>query len=369
MPNGTDPLPNTLVYVPNAPLEPMPEGVHGCQHCSTLITGSPLVSAVTDYAGHFTITNMPVGTQIPLVIQNGKWRRQFVLPNVAPCIDTVVSQKLKMPAHQSEGDMPKIAIVTGGFAALECILLKTGVSLQEFGSGSPTSNRRVQLYKSDGNPGAQYDDATPLESALWGTQTSLNKYDLVFFGCQGSRFPRTPVAKQTVLNYANAGGQLMLNHAAFEWMYNVQPISATANWSIGQPTTFGTGANPANIDTSFPKGQMLAQWISLLHPGTVPGQLSLNLLYADLTAVVPPSRLWMSAPDTLHSVPVPMQYTFETPLGLPPSQQCGRVMFNEFHTIEHFPYGLTFPAECSNSPLRADERVMQFMIFDQGSCR
>ena len=369
MPNGIDPLPNTLVYVPNAPLQPLTEGVQSCQPCDALVSGSPLVSAVSDTTGHFTITNMPVGTHIPLVIQNGKWRRQFELPSVTACTDTAISQPLRMPSNQNEGDMPKIALVTGGFAALECVLLKMGISPSEFSNGSTTSNARVQFYLAAGNAGARYDAATPLEQELWGTQASMNRYDLVFLGCQGSRFARTSSARQTLLNYANTGGQVLVNHGELEWLYNVQPFSSTAYWHTAQPSNFGTGTNIANVDTSFPKGQQLAQWLALSAPAGVPGQVPLNLLYAEFDGVPASSRIWVTAPDSLHPNPVPLQYTFETPVGVPPAQQCGRVMFNAFHTMEHFPSGTQFPAECSSAPLRLDERLMAFMLFNLGSCR
>src|SRR5262249_26104824 len=75
-PNGIDVLPGALVYVPNggaAPgwgLQPFQDGV-ATQHCScgSDVSGSPLVSAVTNFDGTFTIKDMPVGTNIPLVIQ------------------------------------------------------------------------------------------------------------------------------------------------------------------------------------------------------------------------------------------------------------------------------------------------------------
>jgi hypothetical protein len=369
MPNGVDPLPNTTVYVPNGPVLPLANGVVSCQPCSTLVSGSPLVSTVTDAAGHFTLTNMPVGTNIPLVIQNGKWRRQFVLPSVTACVNTVVAQVLRMPANQAEGDMPKIALVTGGFSALECVLLKMGISPTEFGNGSATSTRRVQFYVADGNPGAHYDSTTPSESVLWATQASLNQYDLVFVGCQGGRYPPTSSAKQTLLSYVNTGGQVIINHYALEWIYNLPPLSGTALWNVDQPKVFASDPQPAFIDTSFPAGQTLAQWLAITNPTGVPGQVPLELLYTDFDGVVAPSRLWMSLHDSLHPNPVPMQYTFETPVGLPPAQQCGRVMFNEFHPMEHFPSETLFPSACNAAPLQPDERVMEFMVFDQGTCR
>ena len=52
------------------------------------VSGSPLVSAITGRRRHVHLTNMPVGANIPLVIQNGRWRRQVIIPSVAACVDT-----------------------------------------------------------------------------------------------------------------------------------------------------------------------------------------------------------------------------------------------------------------------------------------
>jgi hypothetical protein len=88
-PAGKNPLYDVAVYVPNAPLAPLPSGA-SCGSCDSLYSGSPLVSALTDASGHFTITHAPSGANIPLVIQIGKWRRQFTLSTVKPCVDVTV---------------------------------------------------------------------------------------------------------------------------------------------------------------------------------------------------------------------------------------------------------------------------------------
>src|SRR5205807_1623542 len=82
-----DPLVNVLVYVPNAPVLPFAPGVScdTCDGATSIVTGSPLVSTTTGVDGTFTLPNMPVGKNIPLVIQNGRWRRQMVIPDVASC--------------------------------------------------------------------------------------------------------------------------------------------------------------------------------------------------------------------------------------------------------------------------------------------
>ena len=49
-PNGTLPLPNVLVYVPNAPVQAFDPGVA----CGVPVSGDPLVSTFTDTDGTFT---------------------------------------------------------------------------------------------------------------------------------------------------------------------------------------------------------------------------------------------------------------------------------------------------------------------------
>jgi hypothetical protein len=265
--------------------------------------------------------------------------------------------------------MPKIALMTGGFGAYECVLLKLGISPQEFGNGSATSPQRVQFFTSDGNRGARYDDATPSEAELWTTPNAMSQFDLVIFGCEGSFFPRTPAARQALLQYVDSGGRALINHYALEWMRNVQPLWGTALWNLNQPGAFAADPAPATIDTSFPEGDLLSRWLSLVAPGGVPGEVSVGHLYADFDGVVPPSRLWMSLTDANHASPVPMQYSFDTPVGVPPAQQCGAVLYTGYHTMEHFPGGTVFPAACTSAPLRPDERLVEFMLFEHGRCR
>src|SRR5579863_1314550 len=80
-PNGTDPLPNILVYVPTTSLTSFTDGVSTTSptvdNAANLVSGSPLVQTTTANNGTFTLTNVPPGSNIPLVIQAGRWRRQF----------------------------------------------------------------------------------------------------------------------------------------------------------------------------------------------------------------------------------------------------------------------------------------------------
>ena len=133
-PNGKLPLYNVAVYVPNAPLDPFVQGV-SCERCGTLASGKPVASALTDHEGKFTIKNVPVGKDIPLVFQVGKWRRKVTIPEVRACVDTPLMdpEVTRLPRNRKEGDMPRVAITTGSCDQLGCLIPKLGVDPAELG--------------------------------------------------------------------------------------------------------------------------------------------------------------------------------------------------------------------------------------------
>ena len=68
------PLSNVLVYATTAPVAPLPAGVQ----CLTYQAPTGVVSyAYTAVDGTFTLGNIPENAIYTVVIQAGKWRRQF----------------------------------------------------------------------------------------------------------------------------------------------------------------------------------------------------------------------------------------------------------------------------------------------------
>jgi hypothetical protein len=66
--------------------------------------------------GTFTLTGVPENATYTLVIQAGKWRRQFSETVAAAPLAGLV---LNMPSNHTQGDIPLIAIATGSVDALE----------------------------------------------------------------------------------------------------------------------------------------------------------------------------------------------------------------------------------------------------------
>src|SRR4051812_1910295 len=149
-PNGTLPLYNVAVYIPNAPLDPLPKGM-SCDRCGTLASGHPIASALSDAKGRFRIDNVPIGKDVPLVIQVGKWRRQVTVPEARACQDNPLTdpQLTRLPRNRQEGDLPRVAVTTGNCDPLSCTITKLGVDPAEFGvSGQDTA---FTFFDADGD--------------------------------------------------------------------------------------------------------------------------------------------------------------------------------------------------------------------------
>jgi hypothetical protein len=300
---------------------------------------------------------MPVGANIPLVIQLGRWRRQVVIPFVSACATTALSPSLtRMPRNQSEGDIPKFAIATGMADEMECLLLKMGVDLAEF--TQPNGTGRVHMYQSNGS-----DDGlgTPPATQLWDDPNTLAKYDVVLLPCEGMQLDKTSTEQQNLIAYTGAGGRVFISHYGYTWLYNDAPFSNTAQFQVMQnPMPMITGT----IDTSFQKGQDYATWLQNVGALSGPDQISLADGRHDVNSVNAPSQQFIYVPNQ-QTV---LQYGFYTPVGAMPSQQCGRVIYNDFHVSGGISTGTTFPNECTPGGLTGQEKALEFMLFDLASC-
>jgi hypothetical protein len=392
-PAGKVPLYNVLVYVPNAPVAAITTGA-SCDRCGS-VSGEPLVTAITDSAGHFKLDNVPVGSDIPLVIQVGKWRRQFKIPKTVQCADTALAAAdLRLPKNKSEGDLPQIAITTGGADVMECLLRKIGVDDAEF--SNPDGTGRVHFYAGspgDGSTttkfnGTKGNAAFPSATTFWSAKENLLKYDLVMLSCEGDTYPdqKPAAALQAMYAYANAGGRLFASHWHRYWFSTTGHPPMTPAGPIPSPfEPFGFWADrpapgdvaPAPgdpvtgiVDDSFPKGKAMKEWLVNVQASTVPGELVIKESKHNIDSVDPArATQWITMTNPQSSNTRAVEYlSFNTPITVPDDQKCGRVVYSDLHVSSGDTHGLAWPDGCTHPDLSPQEKALEFMLFDLSSC-
>jgi hypothetical protein len=402
-PAGKNPLYNIAVYVPEKALEPLPKGVptggDAC-NCAALFKSGAYVSASTGVDGSFRLQNAPVGNNVPVVVQVGKWRRQITM-NVTQCQDNPVPMKLTLPGTVAAGDandnIPDIAVSTGHADTLECLMRRIGLPDSEYVAG-PGGSGHIHVFAGGGsgangsgtpeNPGMA--NAPASDQNLWDSQAHLMPYDILLLSCEGGE---TYDAKPANLEaYLNAGGRAFASHFHYAWFSGPigsgQGYSAPADWG-NNLASWQAGSSNGNVvggvidqtlngtNTPFAKGQALYQWLGLVNAlgqnGVPAHELSIYQprFNAKVSAANKPSQPWIND-DTGGNT---MYFSFDTPVNAAPGPMgtpnyCGRAVFSDLHVAGNPATKDTMspPAGCSTGDLSPQEKALEFMLFDLSSC-
>ncbi|MGD0629008.1 MAG: Ig-like domain repeat protein [Terracidiphilus sp.] len=382
--NGGLPVPGVLVYATTGTVAPLTPGVQ----CLTSASSAPIVPGIVSFTntavdGTFTLNNVPVNATYTVVIQAGKWRRQFTETVGTTALAGI---ELDMPSNHKQGDIPLIAISTGGVDGMECVLRDMGIADTEFTDDNGTVNPggRIHLYQGSGTPqavgGAVINASTPSETVLMSSPTTMNGYDVLMFPCQGGPDGQaTPAGATNLLNYANTGGRVFATHYGYAWLDPSPPFDSqfppVVDWNHNLEFPF-PDPGAATINTGFTDGAALAQWLLNEGASNTYGQVELSTLRNDISAVIPPTQSWA----TVNSDSAIMQITFNAPVGAPAANQCGRVLYNEYHVVdlENLPNGndtgQVYPSECPGSALppgsnkmTPQEEMLEYALFDLSS--
>lgn len=384
LPEGTIPLYNAIVYVPNGPVAPFTPGVT-CDKCGTVPSGNPIATAVTDATGSFVLKNVPVDVDVPLVIQIGRWRRQITIPKaqVQRCADApLAATETRLPRNKAEGDIPNIAITTGNADSLECFLRKLGIDDDEI--TNPDGTGRVHLYqgrRGSNSHGSRINASTPSGQTLWDDVTKLKAYDMVILSCEGSENNTTKShqARENMREYLDSGGRVFASHYHYTWYKNTgsgapggyqNPLATTATWMSSENA--GPQTQNVAIDTTFPKGQDFSTWMDTVGATTAPRSelVPMTELRRSVKDVNPAtSRRWLHGTESSDpGVEYNKFFTFNTPIGAPADQQCGRAVYTDIHVSSGDNSGGTFPNNCVTSGFTAQEKALLFLLMDLAAC-
>ena len=226
------------------------------------------------------------------------------------------------------------------------------------------------------NGGAKLTPAT----TVWGDVDHLKKYDLMILSCEGAlnEDDKPAAALKAMYDYETLGGRVFASHWHRYWFSNgPAPVPTIATWRDVTPDP--PSPSVGTIDTSFPKGQALAEWLVNVGASMTAGQLSISDGRENVTAVdATLARSWITIPSAgggRGAMPHPIvEYlSFNAPVGAPEAQQCGRAVFNDLHvstsgeTGKDTP-GQPFPTGCQVRELTAQEKAVEFLLFDLTSC-
>ena len=165
-----------------------------------------------------------------------------------------------------------------------------------------------------------------------------------------------------------------------------------ATWTTGNGIV-GDGTSPYNADVvttlpgggAFPEGASLKMWlqnIGALTNGELPIYYSRD--NAAVAMANSHSQSWVNLAASAPSPNVTQYFSFDTPIGLSPSEQCGRVVYSDLHVSggagsQNIPNikadypgfsnsGGIVPDGCDMHDLTPQEKALEFMIFDLSSC-
>jgi hypothetical protein len=378
-PAGANPLYNVMVYIPGGdnpeelpPIKDSTKEADGiaCETCSSIVV-NPLRSALTDGKGEFVLEDVPVDKDVPIVIQVGKWRRLVHVDVTKKCEENKVpDRELRLPKNGKEGDMPQIAVTTGGADALECLLRGIGIDESEFVNGHGGEGH-VHLFKGEG--GRMGADAR----GFWNDGGQLRKYDLLLLSCEGQELldnkgGTTPGARASLYEYLNAGGKVFATHFHYVWFQN-SPEAEFKN--IATFKGFGSGLTSGDFDVNmtlpdgspFPKGEKMAEWLVATGASSTLGKVPLEAVKNSVQTLNEPGLSWIQKHGAANASPT-NYFTFNTPISAPPENQCGRAVYTDLHITDQA--GPTSIKQCEVGPggLNSQQKALEFLFFDLSAC-
>jgi hypothetical protein len=384
-PAGTNPLYDVVVFIPNvvSQLPAITPGTHTCNSCDVSI-GDYVVATQTDATGSFKLQGVPTGNNVPVTVQIGKWRRTAYVNITNSCATTTVpSGTLRLPKNHMEGDMPQMAVLTGGCDDLGCFLTNIGIDAAEF--SAPNAGGRLDVYSgvggaslSSGTAGACATNSCP----LWASRKAFEYYDIVMLSCECGEQTNTNESTAAYTNlhdWLNEGGKVFASHYHYTWFKDNPDTAwqAVATW-LGSSIAVGSGKY--DLNTTFPKGMEFDSWLNnvgALASNGAPPTINLSFVASSVSTInTKTATQWIYDPSTS---PNDTKYlSFETPIGgivggdsgaEGTPQYCGKAVFTDLHTGGSlFSTVNSIPSGCTKAALSPQQKALEFLFFDLAAC-
>jgi hypothetical protein len=305
---------------------------------------------------------------------------------------------LRLPRNRKEGDVPEMALLTGGCDDMACFLLNIGIDANEF--GAPHSGGRVDVYQGNSMPlgvggsgpglsNGTAGNCTTTSCPLWASKASFEYYDMAIFSCQCAEMTTVSESNAAYTNlhdWLNEGGKVFASHYHYTWFKNNPDPKwvATATW-LGSSIAAGMGTY--DVDTSFMKGATFAQWmgnVGALASNGPPPTITLTSVASSVSSVnTATTSRWIYDPSTS---PNDTKYlSFLTPIGGGIAPQpadggaeggasetpayCGKAVFTDLHTSSGlFATAMNVPGDCKVAALTAQQKALEYLFFDLAAC-
>jgi hypothetical protein len=374
-PNGTLPVSGAVVYVPNGEVPPIADGAR-CETCASWLPERPAAITTSSTDGSFVLHDVPIGLDVPVVVQVGKWRRMLTLPKVERCVDHPVDRELsRLPRNRREGRLPRIALTTGACDDLGCLLPKLGIDPDEIGVPSDGDAKSVHVYLGAMDP-ARAPRGAPLASSLWSSAASLSRYDMILLSCEcGERLEnKGPAANEAMTRYLEGGGRIFTTDFMYTW-YRDTPSSALRS-AIDVAGGGHEGGKPVSIVPGEGNGKALAEWLRASTPASpqvTEGQVDFESVFDNLRSVDKSRvRVWAqsSRPNAPSSGPGARIVSIDFPLQAAPEKRCGRAVHIDAHVNQASDddrVGPDYPRTCAGT-MGPGEHALAYFLFHLATC-
>jgi hypothetical protein len=294
-----------------------------------------------------------------VVIQLGRFRRILTLTTRCGEASALAAEQTRLPRNSKEGDIPRVAVVTGAVDRMEHVLAKIGLEELDIYDGKKTTVGK-----------------TPIFGELLETPGKLMGYHILLVNCL-TNFENKLDASSTVKviqDFVAAGGRLFVDDLSYEFV----------EWPFPGAVDFEPDPAGAHGDTTVPQGPRdiaqigsstssvsatildpgLRKWLeqfpnTVSAGGTVPIEGFLSH-WAVMHAAGSTTKVWVEGgvSFTGGKGTRPLSVSMD-----PPSvdgKRCGRVAFNSYHTV---------PYESSpTAPFVPQERILEYLFFKVAAC-